>query len=92
MKSIKFHDGPDSDPDKTYLCCKCLREMKKNVEYKLKIVLRKSDGKILYASCGCIAGKGPNGSCKHIGSFCYAIEEFVELRFSRGYVSCTSKL
>ena len=92
VQSIKFHDGPDSDPDKTYLCCKCLPEMKKNVEYKLKIVLRKSDGKILYASCGCIAGKGPNGSCKHIGSFCYAIEEFVELGFSRGYVSCTSKL
>ena len=26
---------------------------------------------VVYASCGCPAGMGPSGSCKHIGALCY---------------------
>ena len=42
--------------------------------------------------CGCPAGRGPNGSCKHIAALCYALEEFSRLKTSKAYVVCTSKL
>ena len=52
-----------------------LPEMKKNVVYKLVISLNtKYDIEI--AKCGCKAGKGPKGSCKHIGALCYALAQF----------------
>ena len=31
---------------------------------------------VIGAKCGCPAGKGPCGSCKHIAAVCYALEEF----------------
>ncbi len=43
----------------------------------LSLALNKSLYDVVhYASCGCPAGKGPNGSCKHIGEFCYAPCDF----------------
>ena len=45
--------------------------------------------KILYAEDGCPMGRGPTGSCKHIAAFCYALEEFVRLGFTRPFLSYT---
>ena len=46
----------------------------------------------MYASCGCPAGKGPNGSCKHIGAFCYAFENFCILGSTPDFLTCTDVL
>lgn len=69
----------------------CLPEMRKDRENKIQMVLSPS-AEILYAEDGCAAGRGPRGSSKHIAAFCYALEEFVRLGFTRPFLSCTSRL
>ena len=85
IKLVKGNDG------NIYLNAVCLPEMRKDREYKIQVVLS-SSGKIIFAQDGCPAGKGPRGSCKHIAAFCYALEEFVRLGFTRTFQSCTARL
>ena len=77
--------------DNVYLSGVCLPEMRKDREYKIQMVLSPS-ADVLFAEDGCPAGKGPTGSCKHIAAFCYALEEFVRLGFTRPFLSCTARL
>ncbi len=49
-------------------------------------------GEITFATCGCPAGLGPMGSCKHIAALCYALEEFSRLKTTHEFVASTSKL
>lgn len=88
IQRIKVIKGND---DKVYLVGVCLPEMRKYREYKIRVTLSPS-GDTVSAEDGCPAGKGPHGSCKHIASFCYALEEFVRLGFTRPFQSCTSRL
>ncbi len=56
-------------------------------------VLLKDSGDIEYAECGCPAGLGPKGSCKHIASVGYALEEYSRIRSIHDHpVSSTSLL
>ena len=70
----------------------CQPEMKKNKLYKLNLVLNSATFHIIYARCGCPAGKGPSGSCKHIGAFCYAFENFCSLGNTPDFFTCTDTL
>ena len=70
----------------------CQPEMKKNKLYKLNLVLNFNTLHIMYASCGCPAGKGPNGSYKHIGAFCYDFENFCMLASTPDFLTCTDVL
>ena len=73
----------------------CLPEMRKDRIYKLLMRLEASSGDIQFANCGCIAGRGPKASCKHIACICYALEEFVRIFISDSEaltLSCTDKL
>ena len=65
--------------------------MKKDKVYKLNITLDIS-ADVSKASCICPAGTGPFGTSKHIGAFCYAIEEFCTIKDIRSPDSCTSHL
>lgn len=67
----------------------CLPEMKKDTIYNIQMSTDINSGDILSASCGCPAGLGPLGSCKHIAGMCYALEEFFRLHDN---LACTSKL
>ena len=64
----------------------------KNDIYWLQLSQCKQSGDVTSAVCGCPAGHGPNGSCKHIAALCYALEEFSRLKTSKAYVACISKL
>ena len=88
IQKIRVIKGNDNN---VYCNAVCLPEMRKDREYKIQMVLSPS-GDILYAEDGCPAGRGPKGSCKHIAAFCYALEEFVRLGFTRPFLSCTSRL
>ena len=79
-------------PSAFHLQAICQPEMKKNKLYKLNLVLNSNSLHIMYASCGCPAGKGPNGSCKHIGAFCYAFENFYMLGSTPDFLTCTDIL
>ena len=57
-----------SSGDTTYYQANCLPEMKRNIIYSIRIAINNSNADIVYAQCGCTAGKGPTGSCKHIGA------------------------
>ena len=49
-------------------------------------------GVINYACCSpCSAGKGPFISCKHLAALCFALEEFVRLKRSRDFATCTDR-
>ena len=37
-------------------------------------------------------GNGPCASCKHIGTLCYALEEFSRLKKVPDFITCTEKL
>ena len=63
-------------PNKIYYQADCLPEMK-NITYTIRLTLNSNNGDIQYARCGCAAGNGPTGSCKHIPAMCYALEDFL---------------
>lgn len=75
-----------------YIRANCLPEMKKDRIYKLSLVLNKDSFDITYAHCGCPAGKGPMGSCKHIAALCYGVAEFCNLKGIPEYQTCTDRL
>ena len=76
----------------TYYQANCLPEMKKNTTYSIRIVLNNRTADVEYACCGCAAGRGPTGSCKHIAAMCYALEDFTRVHQVQEHVSCTSRL
>ena len=73
------------------LKCVCLPEMKKDILYNVNLTMD-NDGEVLSANCGCAAGRGPNGNCKHISALCYALEEYCRIKSLRLPQSCTSML
>ena len=56
--------------------CNCLPEMRKDRIYDIIMRISSNRGDIQFGKCGCVAGKGPRASCKHIASVCYALENF----------------
>ena len=75
-----------------YIRSKCLPEMRKDRVYSVKMALQSTSFDIIGAECGCPAGQGPTGSCKHIGALSYAIADFVQFRASPDYQTCTDVL
>ena len=78
-------------PDKYMIRCRCLPEMKKDIVYKIDLTID-AKGDIITAMCGCPAGVGPSGCCKHISALCYALEEFCRIKELRSPQSCTAEL
>ena len=78
--------------NKSFFQAKCLPEMKKNTIYTIRLVLDKNSADIEYTQCGCAAGRGPTGSCKHIAAMCYVLEDFYLVHQLRECVSSTSLL
>ena len=67
--------------------------MKKDTVYKIDLSMHK--GQIQTAACGCPAGVGPTGKCKHISALGYALEEFYRIKkfaFAMVMYICTSKM
>lgn len=75
-----------------YIKSNCLPEMRRDRVYCVRMALRGSSCDIIAAECGCPAGRGPNGSCKHIGALSYALADFVRFKTSPEYQTCTDKL
>ena len=65
IQDIEAYRSPSGDT--TYYQANCLPEMKKNVIYSIRIAINNSNADIVYAQCGCVADRGPTGSCKHMG-------------------------
>ena len=66
--------------------------MKKKIQYSIVFIISCSTSAITHAACGCPAGKGPLATCKHIGAFCFTLEEFCRLGKLRDLVTCTDQL
>ena len=64
--------------------CVCLPEMRKDVLYNVNLTLD-NNGEVLSAECGCAAGLGPTGNCKHISALCYVLEKFCRIRSLRSH-------
>ena len=75
-----------------YLQAKCLPEMRKDRIYKVVLCMDANVFDVVGAECGCPAGKGPCGSCKHIAAVCYALEEFSRLGKLPEFATCTNRL
>ena len=75
-----------------YVRASCLPEMRKDRVYKLNLALSSPSFDIMYASCGCPAGMGPTGSCKHISALCYAFSDFCKSGSMPTFLTCTDQL
>ena len=81
-----------SSTDFIYIKTTCLPEMKRDRVYKLNLAICTESYDIVFAECGCPAGKGPSGSCKHIGALCYAFAEFCKLGKLPHFLTWADKL
>ena len=75
-----------------YTQAKCWSEMKKDRIYKVVLCMDADVYDVIGAKCGCPAGKGPCGSCKHIAAVCYALEEFSRFGQIPELLTSTDKL
>ena len=75
-----------------YIQAKYLPEMRKDRIYKVFLCMDAKVYNIIGAKCGCPAGKGPCGSCKHIAAVCYGLEEFRCLGKLPEFATCTDRL
>ena len=73
-----------------YIKAKCLPEMRKDRVYILKAVLKARELDIVYVECGCPAGMGPKGICKHIAF--YALADFSRYKGLPEYHTSTDML
>ena len=76
----------------TYIQAKCWPEMKKDRIYKVVLCMDGDVFDVIGAKCGCPAGMGPCGSCKHIAAVCYALEEFSRFGQIPEFLTSTDKL
>lgn len=60
--------------------------------YCVQMALQSSSSDIISVECGCPAGCGPTGSCKHIGALLYALADYIRFRASPEYQTCTDTL
>ena len=70
----------------------CSSEMRKDRLYKVIMSLRKPGLEVISAQCGCLAGKGPNASCKHIAALRYALVNFYQCGKLPDFLVCAQKL
>ena len=56
------------------------------------MVLQHTSADIIGAECGCLAGRGSTGSCKHIGALSYALSDFNRFGVSPEYQTSTDIL
>ena len=77
-----------------YVRANCLPEMKKDGVYHVCMCMALTIGgyDLAHAECGCPAGKGPHGSCKHICALCYALSDFCRLVKLPEFRTCTDQL
>ena len=83
------------DADSCKVTCECLPEMKKDRVYKIKLIIAVSSSNVILAECGCPAGMGPYGSCKHVAATLYVLEDFhclYNILKVDDNESCTSRL
>ena len=71
---------------------KCLPEMRKDRVYHVRMAINNNSYDIVNAECGCPAGCGPCGSCKHIGALSYALADFFRCKASPELLTCTDQL
>lgn len=71
-----------------YVNSKCMR---KDRMYCVHMALSSNSSDIISA-CGCPAGQGPTGSCKHIGALLYALPEYIRFKTSPTYQTPTDTL
>ena len=70
----------------------CIHEMRRDRVYELGVVLGQRNMAILQAECGCPAGRGPSGSCKHIEALCYTLADFCRLGTLPEFLTCTDTI
>nr|CAB3263320.1 uncharacterized protein LOC108950671 [Phallusia mammillata] len=75
----------------TYVSGVVRASMKKQVSYNVKLSLN-LEGFIVNTTCECPAGKGPNGTCKHLAAIAMVLARFVEMHEIWINPSCTEKL
>ena len=80
-----------TDNDSVYIKSNCLPEMRKDRVYCVRMCLSKTSYDIVNAECGCPAGCGPCGSCKHIEALSYALADFFRVKSASEALTCTRR-
>ena len=75
-----------------FVKAKCIPEMRNDRVYFVQMTLSMDSFDVMNAQCGCPAGRGPHGSCKHIAALSYALADFCRLGMVPEFLTCTDKL
>ena len=75
-----------------FLKANCIPEMRKDRVYHVRMALSKDGYDVSHVECGCPAGIGPHGSCKHIGALAYALADFCKRGAVPEFLTCTEQL
>lgn len=86
LKNVTHHAN-DGD---IYISGKCSAETKKNKDYRVAAHLNVSNRTICKAECECVAGKGPNAACKHVGALMYGLEHYAVTGTFSNFIVTTS--
>ena len=78
-----------STDDYLFVRANCIPEMRKDRVYHVRMALSEDGYNVSHAACGCPAGIGPLGSCKHIGAMTYALADFSKLGALPEFLTCT---
>lgn len=73
LKSCSFYKKGDD----LYFMALCSAEMKKSVDYQVRIHMNSRDCEIMKTHCQCPAGSGFSAACKHVSALLYALEFYV---------------
>ena len=71
---------------------KCIPEMRKDRVYFVQMAMAMDSFDVVNAQCGCLAGRGPYGSCKCISALSYALADFCRLGVVPEFLSYTDQL
>ena len=72
LKDCKFYKKDDN----IYFIALCSAEMKKDVDYDVKIHVNYRECEIMKSYCRCPAGKGFSAACKHVIALLYGLEYY----------------
>ena len=59
-----------------FVKAKCISKLRNDRVYCVQMALTMDSFDAVNAQCGCPAGRGPHGSCKHIAVLSYALADF----------------
>ncbi|KAJ6649017.1 hypothetical protein Bhyg_04249 [Pseudolycoriella hygida] len=88
LKDVKFAKMENN----LYISALCSAQMKKSIDYVIRLHLNTNECAIVKSQCKCPAGVGPSAACKHVSAVLFGLEYYAVTGNVKQNESCTGKL